>query len=146
MYYRRYLGRALNNFKEIDIAKHRYKEGITPLSFYDDKNKELREPPSKYSKRITYTDNFALKTFYSNKNNFLQMRKTLSAHKEKEFKNTLLYRNSKPKYRIKLDDMSIMPNDANRFPIYYLPFKKEDELLSAPKNKKADDKKKHKKK
>ena len=146
MYYRRYLGRALNNFKEIDIAKHRYKEGITPLSFYDDKNKELREPPSKYSNRITFTDNFALKTFYSNKNNFLQMRKTLSAHKEKEFKNTLLYRNSKPKYRIKLDDMSIMPNDANRFPIYYLPFKKEDELLSAPKNKKADDKKKHKKK
>ena len=74
------------------------------------------------------------------------MRKTLSAHKEREFKNTLLYKNSKPKYRIKLDDMSIMPNDANRFPIFYLPFRKEAELLSRNKNKKADDKKKHKKK
>ena len=146
IFYRRYLGRALNSFKEIDIAKHRYEEGITPLSFYDNKHKKLREPSSKFDKKRTFTDNFAFKTFYSHKNNFLQMRKTLSAHKEREFKNTLLYKNSKPKYRIKLDDMSIMPNDANRFPIYYLPFKKEDELLSAPKNKKADDKKKHKKK
>ena len=146
IFYRRYLGRALNNFKEIDIAKHRYEEGITPLSFYDNKHKKLREPSSKFDKKRTFTDNFAFKTFYSHKNNFLQMRKTLSAHKEREFKNTLLYKNSKPKYRIKLDDMSIMPNDANRFPIFYLPFRKEAELLSGPKNKKADDKKKHKKK
>ena len=73
------------------------------------------------------------------------MRKSLSAHKEKEFKNTLIYKNSKPKYRIKLDDMSIMPNDMNKFPIYYLPYKKEDELMAGPKNKKGDDKKKRKK-
>lgn len=145
IFYRRNLGRALNNFKEIDIPKIRYQESFSPLSFYDNKHKELRESPSKIDKRITLTENFAVKTFYNFKNNFLQMRKSLSAHKEKEFKNTLIYKNSKPKYRIKLDDMSIMPNDVNKFPIYYLPYKKEDELLAGPKNKKGDDKKKRKK-
>ena len=146
IFYRRYLGRAINNFKEIDIAKNRYLESFSPLSFYDNKHKNIRESSSKHDKRITLTENFAVKTFYNYKNNFLQMRKTLSAHKEKEFKNTLIYKNSKPKFRIKLDDMSIMPNDKNRFPIYYLPYKKEDGLLSGPKNKKGDkNDKKHKK-
>ena len=141
IYYRRYLGRAINNFKQIDIPKSRYLESFTPLSFYDNKHKELRESSAKKDKKIILTENFALKTFYKYKNNFLQMRKTLSANKEREFKNTLIYKNSKPKYRIILDDMSIMPNDNNKFPIFYLPFKKEDELLSGPKNKKGDDKK-----
>ena len=146
IFYRRYLGRAINNFKEIDIAKNRYLESFSPLSFYDNKHKNIRESSSKHDKRITLTENFAVKTFYNYKNNFLQMRKTLSAHKEKEFKNTLIYKNSKPKFRIKLDDMSIMPNDKNRFPIYYLPYKKEDGLLAGPKNKKGDkNDKKHKK-
>ncbi len=85
-----------------------------------------------------------MKTYYSFKNNFLKMRKTLSAHKETEFKNTFIYKNSKPKYRIKLDDMAIMPNDVNKFPIYYLPYKKEEGLLAGPKNK-VQEKKKHKK-
>ena len=147
IFYRRNLGRALNNFKELDIPKNRYKEGISPLSFYDNKHNDFRESPSVIDKRIILTENFAMKNFYNHKNNFLQMRKTLSAHKEKEFKNTLIYKNSKPKYRIKLDDMSIMPNDMNRFPIYYLPYKKEKELLSEPKNKKdGKGDKKHKKK
>ena len=144
IFYRRNLGRTLNNFKEIDTAKTRYKEGISPLSFYDDIHKNFRETPSMINKKAILTENFAIKTFYNYKNNFLQMRKTLSAHKEKEFKNTLIYKNSKPKYRIKLDDMSIMPNDMNKFPIYYLPYKKENGLLTEPKNKKDD--KKHKKK
>lgn len=144
IFYRRNLGRTLNNFKEIDTAKNRYKEGISPLSFYDDIHKNFRESPTMVEKKALLTENFAIKTFYNYKNNFLQMRKTLSAHKEKEFKNTLIYKNSKPKYRIKLDDMSIMPNDMNKFPIYYLPYKKEGGLLPGPKNKK--DEKKHKKK
>ena len=144
IFYRRNLGRTLNNFKEIDTAKNRYKEGISPLSFYDDIHKNFRESPTMVEKKALLTENFAIKTFYNYKNNFLQMRKTLSAHKEKEFKNTLIYKNSKPKYRIKLDDMSIMPNDMNKFPIYYLPYKKENGLLTEPKNKKDD--KKHKKK
>ena len=144
IFYRRNLGRTLNNFKEIDTAKNRYKEGISPLSFYDDIHKNFRESPTMVEKKALLTENFAIKTFYNYKNNFLQMRKTLSAHKEKEFKNTLIYKNSKPKYRIKLDDMSIMPNDMNKFPIYYLPYKKEAGLLPGPKNKK--DEKKHKKK
>ena len=147
IFFRRHLGRTLNNFKELDIPKNRYKESISPLSFYDDKHNNFRESPSMIDKRIILTENFAMKTFYKNKNNFLQMRKTLSAHKEKEFKNTLIYKNSKPKYRIKLDDMSILPNDMNRFPIYYLPYKKENELLAGPKNKKdGKGDKKHKKK
>ena len=145
IFYRRNLGRALNNFKEIDIPKSRYQESFSPLSLYDNKHKQLRESPSKLNKKVTLTENFAVKTYYNFKNNFLQMRKSLSAHKEKEFKNTLIYKNSKPKYRIKLDDMSIMPNDMNKFPIYYLPYKKEDELMAGPKNKKGDDKKKRKK-
>ena len=145
IFYRRNLGRALNNFKEIDIPRSRYQESFSPLSFYDNKHKQLRESPSKLNKKVTLTENFAVKTYYNFKNNFLQMRKSLSAHKEKEFKNTLIYKNSKPKYRIKLDDMSIMPNDMNKFPIYYLPYKKEDELMAGPKNKKGDDKKKRKK-
>ena len=144
IFYRRNLGRTLNNFKEIDTAKNRYKEGISPLSFYDDIHKNLRESSTKVNKKPVLTENFAIKTFYNYKNNFLQMRKTLSAHKEKEFKNTLIYKNSKPKFRIKLDDMSIMPNDMNKFPIYYLPYKKENGLLTEPKNKK--DEKKNKKK
>ena len=73
------------------------------------------------------------------------MRKSLSAYKEREFKNTLIYKNSKPKYRIKLDDMSIMPNDKNKYPLYYLPYKTEDGLLAGPKNKKAEKDKKRKK-
>ena len=145
IFYRRNLGRTLNNFKEIDTARNRYKEGISPLSFYDDKHRNFRETPSMVDKKALLTENFAIKTFYNYKNNFLQMRKTLSAHKEKEFKNSLIYKNSKPKFRIKLDDMSIMPNDMNKFPIYYLPYKKENGLLTEPKNNKKDDKK-HKKK
>ena len=74
------------------------------------------------------------------------MRKTLSARKEKDFKNSLLYKNSKPKYRIKLDLMSIPPNDKNKFPIYYLPFKKQNGLLAGPKDKKPDKKSKKDKK
>ena len=144
IFYRRNLGRTLNNFKEIDTAKNRYKESISPLSFYDDIHKNFRETPSMVDTKAVLTENFAIKTFYNYKNNFLLMRKTLSAHKEREFKNTLIYKNSKPKYRIKLDDMSIMPNDMNKFPIYYLPYKKENGLLTEPKNKKDD--KKHKKK
>ena len=144
IFHRRNLGRTLNNFKEIDTAKNRYKESISPLSFYDDIHKNFRETPSMVDTKAVLTENFAIKTFYNYKNNFLLMRKTLSAHKEREFKNTLIYKNSKPKYRIKLDDMSIMPNDMNKFPIYYLPYKKENGLLTEPKNKKDD--KKHKKK
>ena len=144
IFYRRNLGRALNNFKEIDIPRSRYQESFSPLSFYDNKHKQLRESPSKLNKKVTLTENFAVKTYYNFKNNFLQMRKSLSAHKEKEFKNTLIYKNSKPKYRIKLDDMSIMPNDMNKFPIYYLPYKKENGLLTEPKNKKDDKKPKKK--
>ena len=144
IFYRRNLGRTLNNFKEIDTAKNRYKEGISPLSFYDDIHKNLRESSTKVNKKPVLTENFAIKTFYNYKNNFLQMRKTLSAHKEKEFKNTLIYKNSKPKYRIKLDDMSIMPNDMNKFPIYYLPYQKDKGLLPEPKSKKDDKKPKKK--
>ena len=144
IFYRRNLGRTLNNFKEIDTAKNRYKEGISPLSFYDDIHKNLRESSTKVNKKPVLTENFAIKTFYNYKNNFLQMRKTLSAHKEKEFKNTLIYKNSKPKFRIKLDDMSIMPNDMNKFPIYYLPYQKDKGLLPEPKSKKDDKKPKKK--
>jgi len=50
------------------------------------------------------------------------------------------------KFRIKLDSMSVLPNDKNKFPIYYLPFKKEDGLLAGPKPKKGDKKEKKKKK
>ena len=145
IFYRRYLGRAMNNLKEIDIPKNRYQEGISPLSFYDNKHKKIRESSSKQEKKIMMTENFAVKTFYNFKHNFLQMRKSLSAYKEREFKNTLIYKNSKPKYRIKLDDMSIMPNDKNKYPLYYLPYKTEDGLLAGPKNKKAEKDKKRKK-
>ncbi len=81
IFYRRNLGRTLNNFKEIDTAKNRYKEGISPLSFYDDIHKNFRESPTMVEKKALLTENFAIKTFYNYKNNFLQMRKTLSAHK-----------------------------------------------------------------
>ena len=141
MFYRRQLGRNLNNFKELDMEKKRYQDSISPLSFYDNKHKNFRESPSDFNKNINNTDNFAMKTFYSFKNNFLQMRKSFSAHEEKEFRNTLIYKNSKPKFRIKLDDMAIMPNDMNKFPIYYLPYKKDKGLLNGPKNKAAEKKK-----
>ena len=144
IFYRRQLGRNLNNFKELDTEKKRYQESISPLSFYDNKHKNFRESHSNINKKVNNTENFMMKTYYSFKNNFLKMRKTLSAHKETEFKNTFIYKNSKPKYRIKLDDMAIMPNDVNKFPIYYLPYKKEEGLLAGPKNK-VQEKKKHKK-
>ena len=146
IFYRRNLGRRLNSFNELDMPKNRYQESISPLSYYDNKHKNFREQSLKDEQPVSVTENFALKTFYNLKDNFLQMRKTLSAHKEKVFKNTLLYKNSKPKFRIKLDSMSVLPNDKNKFPIYYLPFKKEDGLLAGPKPKKGDKKEKKKKK
>ena len=146
IFLRRNLGRQLNSFNELDMPKNRYQESISPLSFYDNKHKKFRESSLKKEKPITLTDNFALKTFYNYKDNYLQIRKTLSAHKEKTFKNTLLYKNSKPKYKIKLDTMVIMPNDKNKFPIYYLPFQKQNSLLPGPKDKKNEKKGKKEKK
>ena len=147
IFYRRNLGRKLNNFKELDMPKDRYQESISPLSFYDNKHKKFRESSlEKEKKASSNTENFALKTFYHFHDNFLQIRKTLSAHKEKTFKNTLLYKNSKPKYRIKLETMAFLPNDKNKFPIYYLPFRKENGLLTGTKDKKADKKGKKEKK
>ena len=147
IFYRRNLGRQLNNFKELDMPKDRYQESISPLSFYDNKHKQFRESSLEKEKKRTTTENFAFKTFYNFHDNYLQIRKTLSAHKEKVFKNTLLYKNSKPKYRIKLETMSFIPNDKNKYPIYYLPFRKENGLLAGVKDKKGDKKgKKDKKK
>ena len=146
IFLRRNLGRQLNSFNELDMPKNRYQESISPLSFYDNKHKKFRESSLKKEKPITLTDNFALKTFYNYKDNYLQIRKTLSAHKEKVFKNTFLYKNSKPKYKIKLDTMVIMPNDKNKFPIYYLPFQKQNSLLPGPKDKKNEKKGKKEKK
>ena len=146
IYYRRNLGRQLNSFKELDMPKNRYQESISPLSFYDNKHQKFRDSSVKKENPIKFTDNFALKTFYNFKDNFLQIRKTLSAHKEKNFKNTLLYKNSKPKFRIKLDKMSILPDDTNKYPIYYLPYQKQNSLLTGPKEKKTDKKSKKEKK
>ena len=147
IFLRRNLGRTLNNFNELDMPKNRYQESISPLSFFDNKHERFREEPLlPEDKPVNFTENFAFKTFYNFKGNFLQMRKTLSAHKEKEFKNTLLYKNSKPKYRIKLDTMIIPPNDKNKFPLYYLPYKKENELLTGPKQLKPEKKAKKDKK
>ena len=148
IFYRRNLGRHLNNFKELDAPKNRYQESISPLSFFDNKHQKFRDSPGKkrFENEKIFTENFALKTFYRNRDNFLLIRKTLSAHQEKEFKNTLLYKNSKPKFRIKLDDMAIPPNDKNKFPIYYLPFKRQNGLLTGPKDRKGDKKGKKDKK
>ena len=146
IFYRRNLGRQLNSFKELDMPKNRYQESISPLSFYDNKHQKFRDSSVKKENPIKFTDNFALKTFYNFKDNFLQIRKTLSAHKEKNFKNTLLYKNSKPKFRIKLDKMSILPDDTNKYPIYYLPYQKQNSLLTGPKEKKTDKKSKKEKK
>ena len=146
IFYRRNLGRQLNSFKELDMPKNRYQESISPLSFYDNKHQKFRDSSVKKENPINFTDNFALKTFYNFKDNFLQIRKTLSAHKEKNFKNTLLYKNSKPKFRIKLDKMSILPDDTNKYPIYYLPYQKQNSLLTGPKEKKTDKKSKKEKK
>ena len=146
IFYRRNLGRRLNSFKELDMPKNRYQESISPLSFYDNKHKQFREKTRKEERPVTFTENFVLKTFYNFQDNFLKIRKTLSAHKEKVFKNTLLYKNSKPKYRIKLDKMSILPDDKNKFPIYYLPYQKQNGLLAGPKDKKNEKKSKKEKK
>ena len=146
IFYRRNLGRRLNSFKELDMPKNRYQESISPLSFYDNKHKQFRDKARKKEKPIIFTENFALRTFYNFQDNFLKIRKTLSAHKEKVFKNTLLYKNSKPKYRIKLDKMSMLPDDKNKFPIYYLPYQKQNGLLAGPKDKKNDKKSKKDKK
>ena len=146
IFYRRNLGRKLNSFKELDMPKNRYQESISPLSFYDNKHKQFRDNTRKEEKPIIFTENFALRTFYNFQDNYLKIRKTLSAHKEKVFKNTLLYKNSKPKYRIKLDKMSILPDDKNKFPIYYLPYQKQNGLLAGPKDKKNDKKSKKDKK
>ena len=128
------------------MPKNRYQESISPLSFYDNKHKQFRDNTRKEEKPIIFTENFALRTFYNFQDNYLKIRKTLSAHKEKVFKNTLLYKNSKPKYRIKLDGMSILPDDKNKFPIYYLPYQKQNGLLAGPKDKKNDKKSKKDKK
>ena len=42
--------------------------------------------------------------------------------------------------------MVIMPNDKNKFPIYYLPFQKQNSLLPGPKDKKNEKKGKKEKK
>jgi hypothetical protein len=146
IFYRRNLGRKLNSFKQLDMPKNRYQESISPLSFYDNEHKKFRESSLKNEKPVTFTENYAMKTFYNFKDNFLQIRKTLSAHKEIAFKNTLLYKNSKPKYRIKLDTMAIIPNDKNKFPLYYLPYRKQNGLLTGPKERKPDKKPKKDKK
>ena len=146
MFYRRNLGRTMNSFRELDMPKNRYQESISPLSFYDNKHKKFRESSTKNEKPIALTENFALKTFYNFKNNFLKIRKTISAEKEKVFKNTILYKNSKPKFRIKLDKMAILPDDKNKFPIYYLPYQRQNGLLAGPKDKKNDKKSKKSKK
>ena len=146
IFYRRNLGRKLNSFKQLDMPKNRYQESISPLSFYDNEHKKFRESPLKNVKPVTFTENYAMKTFYNFKDNFLQIRKTLSAHKEKTFKNTLLYKNSKPKYRIKLDTMAIIPNDKNKFPLYFLPYRRQNGLLAGPKERKPDKKPKKDKK
>ena len=146
IFYRRNLGRKLNTFKQLDMPKNRYQESISPLSFYDNVHKKFRDSPLKNEKPVTFTENYAMKTFYNCKDNFLQMRKTLSAHKEKVFKNTILYKNSKPKFRIKLDTMSIIPNDKNKFPLYFLPYRRQNGLLTGPKERKPDKKSKKDKK
>lgn len=130
IFYRRNIGKTLNNFKELDMPRGRYLESncISPLSFYDNKNKTFRGEKKIIEDKFVLTDNFALKTFYKFKDNFLQMRKTLSAHNEKSFKNTLLFKNSKPKYRIKLNSMVKIPDDQNKFPIYFLPISNEGKL------------------
>ena len=38
--------------------------------------------------------------------------------------------------------MSIMPNDKNKFPIYYLPYDRQNSLLAGPKEKKNEKKSK----
>jgi hypothetical protein len=146
IFYRRNLGRRLNSFKQLDKPKDRYQESISPLSFYDNAHKKFRESPLENEKPFAFTENDAIKTFYNFKDNFLQMRKSLSARKEKVFKNTLLYRNSKPKFRIKLDTMAIIPNDTNKFPLYFLPYRRQNGLLTGPKERKPDKKSKKDKK
>ena len=120
----------MNNFKLIDMPKDRYQDSLSPLSFFDNKHKEFREN-LKYQnnfEQTTTNNNYAMRTFYRFKDDFLQVRKSLSAHKVKTFKNTLFYKNSKPKFRIKLDSMVNVPNDKNRFALYYLPNTK-DQLI-----------------
>ena len=123
IFFRRNLGKTMNNFKLIDMPKDRYQDSLSPLSFFDNKHKEFRQN-LKYQNafgQTATTHNYAMRTFYRFKDNFLQVRKSLSAHKIKTFQNTLLYKNSKPKFRIKLDNMVNIPNDKNKFAMYYLP-------------------------
>ena len=69
IFYRRNLGRRLNTFKELDMPKNRYQESISPLSFYDNVHKKFRESPLKKERGITFTENYAMKTFYNFKDN-----------------------------------------------------------------------------
>ena len=130
IFFRRNLGKTMNNFRLVDMPKDRYQDSLSPLSFFDNKHKEFREN-LKYKnvfEQNSTNHNYAMKTFYRFKDDFLQVRKSLSAHKVKTFKNTLFYKNSKPKFRIKLDSMVNVPNDKNKFAIYYLPNTK-DQLI-----------------
>jgi hypothetical protein len=137
IFLRRHLSRQLNGFKEFDMIKNRYQGNINPLSYYDDKYTEFRNSTSRNEKKGS-TESFALKTYYNYNNNFLKIRKTLSAHNEKIFRDNKLFKKSKPKFRIILGEMNFLPKDKKKFNYYFLPNKVENQLLAAYK---IDDKK-----
>ena len=60
-------------------------------------------------------------TFTNFKNDFLNMRKTLSNFNEVQMRNSKLYSRGGKKMRIKLDEMMHTPRENINYPIVYLP-------------------------
>ena len=123
LYSIRNFNRKLNDFKIFDLKKTSYLESLTPLSLYDLKYESFRK--NKKNQIINYNsnniNNFEMKTFYNNKGNFLEMRKSISAHKSREFKNSLLYKKSKIKTKHIYDKRIFYPNDNIKYSMYFYP-------------------------
>ena len=123
LYSIRNFNRKLNDFKIFDLKKTSYLESLTPLSLYDLKYESFRK--NKKNQIINYNsnniNNFGMKTFYNNKGNFLEMRKSISAHKSREFKNSLLYKKSKIKTKHIFDKILFYKNDNIKYSMYFYP-------------------------
>ena len=120
--YLRKINTKLNNVNNVDIPKDGYIHHFTPLSFFDNKNNNLKKEEKENKEKLNKKEEkFMFSTFTNFKNDFLNMRKTLSNFNEVQMRNSKLYSRGGKKMRIKLDEMMHTPRENINYPIVYLP-------------------------
>ena len=120
--YLRKINTKLNNVNNVDIPKDGYIHHFTPLSFFDNKNNNLKKEEKENKEKLNKKEEkFMFSTFTNFKNDFLSMRRTISNLHEQQMRNSKLYSRGGKKMRIKLDEMMHTPRENINYPIVYLP-------------------------